>query len=331
MSTLSTLRNNKGKILLGTGLVAGLCYYFRDYYQIAYAVYEMMNEEPPVEAPRVINPEREEKYKRTLNLADESAQNQLCACCKTTINTLYHSELDRVQNELRSPDVDDKTKKLLFAELQSLCFSRTVLTITLVVLVTLYARVQSCILARSGSSENREALKSLVAACDVSKDEEAIRDLDNAVRSLVAKTLNDYPPTSEVTASDYTSIVTHIFNAIPSISFRLITVPSSSLCLTEGRELQDLLNSPHWRQAVEISMSRCCNTFINRTVGEGCFVMATRIGSVKSEFDFVSRGQSQYISQVDTFGFTEEFFGLDEPSDGPSEKALLEMIEKMTS
>ena len=330
MSILSTLRDNKGKILLGSSLAAGLCYYFRDYYQVACAVYDMMNEEPPAEPPRVISAEREEKYKRTLNLADDSAQNQMSYCCKNVIQNMYHEHLDRVQLELRSKDVDEQAKKDLFAELQDLCFSRTIITITLTVLATLLARLESCILSRHSSQQNRDALKELIASCDITKDEHVITELNTSIRNLVTSTLVDFPPTRQVTVSDYSAVLRRIFALIPQVSFRLVTVPSFGLA--EGRELQDLLNSPHWKRAVEISMSQCCDTLTRRTSGEGDFVMASRIGGIKNEFDFISRGQSQYLTQIDSARLTEDFFGLEDVSKcEPTETALLAMLEKMAS
>jgi len=325
MTVLSTLNNHKGKIIVGTGLVAGLCFYFRDYYDVVCSVYELFTAEQPGDLPAVVSPERLERYRKTIALADEAALIQTKSTCKSIIANLYSTQIECLQRTLKSKESYESSKTVAFTELQNLCFSRTVTAATMSVLISLSVRVESCVFSREPSSEGRDPREEVLAACDPSADEALIADLDAAIRTLVTRKLGDFSPNHKLFSAEYQRILKSMFCEIPSYTSRILAVPTS-LDSPQARELASHLSSPQWRASLTASLAAVGEALGGRTAGEGEFALATRMGLMKKEFD---RSEFGVVSSED---LTWSIFGINEPEDfGPSEKDLLAMIEKMAA
>jgi hypothetical protein len=195
LNLLSYVKNNKWRLISGSLLAGGVCYYFRDYMEIYLSLTE---EKAPVRTEVA-----KQRLATILASADSISVPKLPASQRLVI----------LQTKLRESGLSEAEKKALFVEFVNLSLARSLSIVSVRVFVRQYVRVAATLAGDSGS---------LAAVIDdLTHDLTVIMpELQASVLAAVNNKISD--PTLELDKVEMNEVVDILVAEIFSLTHRLV-------------------------------------------------------------------------------------------------------------
>jgi hypothetical protein len=312
----SFIDRNKYRLVGSAVVVGGVWYYYRDTIQQAWTMYKLLQEVQEEEAP--LKADRNDAYMQTIATGDETSEKHLQQI-RLVRADLYGSDLERVQSNLKQNISSNREE--LFSELNSLCFSRLLLSILSVSFLLLLARIDVCLIGRANrrqvSEEDKADHRELLAALRTVSSKDTLQSIDVTIRKNF-----DLSPTKVVSSESLRETLFEIVEKCVSDLKRIRSAGSdfgwllgrletdsqdqSKIC----RETLDVLESPQFvavlthcvKQGLVESLKRSSPKNLEKS-----FPVAALIPGVKAEAESVTSASSPQIAMFKSAPIVDEF------------------------